>query len=136
VNHPIRWGYAYALVPEHSSEAAVWPLEHHSTLLWSPDDPHAVVTNLGGHEWTFAWDLLNTGLDRPAGVGDVRVAPLGFVAGGYRHEIVLSSPGGHAELQIRTASLRTFVHTVRAVWADRPLTDDDIAAFWAKQDAQ
>lgn len=135
MNNPIRRQLAFALLSPTATSPLAWPpLEHTLTLEWRPDDPWSVAATLGRVDWEFAWELLPASLEGPAGIGDVHIAPLGH--GGVRHHLTVANGNTRATLQLRTAALRAFVTAVQAVWADRPLTDDDIAAFYAGQDAQ
>ncbi len=86
-----------------------------ASLRYDPEDPYAVhvlfhAETAGGEpvSWSFARDLLMTGLDEPAGIGDVRVWPWvgdeGPVAA-----LALSSPDGHALFEVPRESLESFL---------------------------
>src|SRR3569832_2306621 len=60
-----------------------------ASLRYDPEDPYAVhvlfhAESAGGEpvSWSFARELLFTGLDEPAGIGDVRVWPWNGPRGG------------------------------------------------------
>jgi hypothetical protein len=76
-----------------------------ASLRYDPADPYAVHMVFYGESageavvWSFARDLLVTGLDEPAGIGDVRVWPwtvrqAGLIA------LALSSPEGNALFEV------------------------------------
>ncbi|MEV7611754.1 SsgA family sporulation/cell division regulator [Streptomyces sp. NPDC089799] len=83
------------------------------TLRYDRSDPFALhmafpaPATLEGIEvsWTFARDLLTTGLDRPAGHGDVRVRPYG----GGRTVVEFHAPEGVAIVLMDTVALRRFL---------------------------
>jgi hypothetical protein len=56
-------------------------------------------------EWVFARELLAAGLDRPSGLGDVRIRP----TVGQRTMVELHTPEGAALLQFDTTALRGFL---------------------------
>ncbi|MBL7495317.1 SsgA family sporulation/cell division regulator [Frankia sp. CNm7] len=79
-------------------------------------DPFAVVIrfDIGGGaevEWVFARELLEDGLRRPAGLADVRVAPIKHAGEGVI-ELTLSSPGGHARIGLPGWAVRLFLRRV------------------------
>jgi Streptomyces sporulation and cell division protein, SsgA len=86
-----------------------------TSLRYDPDDPYAVhvlfhAESVGGESvsWSFARELLVSGLDEPAGIGDVRVRP----SAGARGDIValtLSSPDGNAVFEARRSVLMRFL---------------------------
>lgn len=80
--------------------------------------------------WTFARELLATGLDQPAGLGDVRIWPsLWVTPHGYQVTIELSSPDGHAVLAMpRRALLRFLRRTYALVPRGRETSHQDIDA--------
>ncbi|GGT11646.1 SsgA family sporulation/cell division regulator [Streptomyces purpureus] len=86
----------------------------HATLRYDPKDPFAVSmafpppATLEGVEvsWAFSRDLLAAGMDRPAGVGDVRVRPYGY----DRTVLEFHAPEGVAMVHIRTSEVRGFLH--------------------------
>ena len=88
------------------------PLPVDATLEYDAGDPFAVhldiVAGDGIVRWSFARDLLTTGVDAPAGEGDVRIVP---VAGAdcRRVRIELSSPDGAAVLEARLAEMVEFL---------------------------
>ncbi|MEV7130253.1 SsgA family sporulation/cell division regulator [Streptomyces sp. NPDC093260] len=63
--------------------------------------------------WTFARSLLEEGLARPAGTGDVRLWPCGEA----RTVLELHAPSGRALLQFDTPELRRFLLRTHAVVA-------------------
>lgn len=87
------------------------------TLLYDSHEPYAVQavfrTGPGGVTWVFARDTLASGVDGPAGEGDVRVWPAGGTLPGDRVHIALSSPDGQALLEAPAADLRAFL---RRTW--------------------
>jgi len=94
------------------------PVQAH--LRYVPTDPYAVhvVFHAAGEErvtpdapsvsWSFARDLLVTGLVEPAGIGDVRVWPWS-TQGGEVVALALSSPDGHALFEAPRRTLEQFV---------------------------
>ncbi|MFI0982218.1 SsgA family sporulation/cell division regulator [Streptomyces sp. NPDC021093] len=84
-----------------------------ATLSYDRTDPFAVhmtfppPATLEGIEvvWTFARDLLATGLEEEAGVGDVQLRPYGF----GRTVLELHAAEGVAMVHIRTSELRRFL---------------------------
>lgn len=62
-------------------------------------------------EWTFARDLLTTGLERAAGLGDVRVWPSRGPGLGFRPVLHLrvSSPEGAAQFEVPAREVRKFL---------------------------
>jgi hypothetical protein len=86
-----------------------------ASLRYDPDDPYAVhlliyVESAGGApvRWTFARDLLVTGLDQPAGIGDVRVWPWASPYGDFVG-LALSSPDGCAVFEVTRDVLVRFL---------------------------
>jgi hypothetical protein len=82
-------------------------------------DPFAVVVrfdvgNGARVEWVFARELLEDGLRRPAGIADVRVAPITHSGEGII-ELALSSPGGQARIGLPRWAVRTFLRRVAGV---------------------
>jgi len=113
-------------------------LEVAATLSYRSSDPYAVTatfhTPTADVAWVFARDLLGAGLDRPVGLGDVRVAPGG--GDGDRGDgdiaLTLSSPDGRALLGIDRASVGTFLRrTYRLVPAGRESDQLDLDAMVA-----
>lgn len=85
--------------------AAPDPLPVHARFRYDPADPYAVQATFHTEAepqtvtWTFARELLATGLDQPAGLGDVQVWPSPW-ATPYGDLIILAlcSPDGQAEI--------------------------------------
>jgi hypothetical protein len=103
------------VVPGHGSVPLV------ASLSYSADDPYAV--HLAFHvgtdepvEWTFARELLATGLTCPAGEGDVRVWP---ASPGRREvlNIALSSPFGQARFEAPASATSGFLHLTYGIVA-------------------
>ncbi|MGG8408075.1 SsgA family sporulation/cell division regulator, partial [Streptomyces sp. 12297] len=61
--------------------------------------------------WTFARELLETGIERAAGLGDVRVRPYGS----GRTVVEFHAPEGTAIVLMETAELDRFLERVDAV---------------------
>ena len=82
-------------------------------------DPYAVTLTFytDGPEvtWSFARDLLATGVREPAGSGDVHVWPSVDRDGGPVTVIELQSPGGQALLQAPTADISSFIQATEKV---------------------
>ncbi|MFE9906671.1 spore wall synthesis regulator SsgD [Streptomyces clavifer] len=84
-----------------------------ATLHYDRGDPFAVrmafpaPATLEGAEvsWEFSRELLTTGMDEPAGVGDVRVRPFGY----DRTVLEFHAVEGIAMVHVRTAELRRFL---------------------------
>jgi hypothetical protein len=84
-----------------------------ATLGYDRADPFAVrmafppSATLEGVEvvWTFARELLATGLDGPTGVGDVQLRPYGY----GRTVLEFHATEGVAMVHIRTSELRRFL---------------------------
>ncbi|MEU9098515.1 SsgA family sporulation/cell division regulator [Streptomyces sp. NPDC048361] len=84
-----------------------------ATLRYDPDDPFAVhmafpaPATLEGTDvsWEFARELLEAGIDAPAGLGDVRVRPYGY----DRTVLEFHAPEGVAMVHIRTSEVRRFL---------------------------
>jgi hypothetical protein len=131
----VRQGLRYALLPNTLPEIAAdnpcrgLPLTEPAALVWHPQHPHEVQLRFQqAKTWVFALELLEDGLDGPAGLGDVFVAP----APGYRVVVVLDSYDGHAALHFSTVAIRTFLEAVAAVWEDVELDDERLAAWIAR----
>lgn len=108
-----------------------------ATLHYDRGDPFAVrmafpaPATLEGTEvsWEFSRELLTTGIDEPAGVGDVRVRPFGY----DRTVLEFHAVEGIAMVHVRTAELRRFLKRAhelvpvgdehRFLDLDRDLTD-------------
>lgn len=87
-------------------------------LSYRSTDPFAVlirfdVGNGARVEWVFARELLEDGLRRPAGIADVRVAPITH-AGETVVELSLSSPGGRARIGLPRWAVRTLLRRAAA----------------------
>lgn len=127
---PVR----YAVLPDFAAaQAAGHPcmgrdLGRFAVLTWWPGDPHAVEVCFGLKTWLLALSLLQDGLDGPAGLGDVFVAP----APGYRLEVVLDSPDEHIALHFSTVAVRAFVEDVAAVWEPVEIDDRELAEWIAR----
>lgn len=85
-------------------------------LAYRRGDPFAVLIrfDVGSGawvEWVFARELLEDGLRRPAGIADVRIAPITH-AGEAVVELRLTSPGGHARIGLPRWAVRTFLRRV------------------------
>ncbi|MFF0075744.1 SsgA family sporulation/cell division regulator [Streptomyces sp. NPDC005494] len=84
-----------------------------ATLQYDRKDPFAVRmafparATLEGTEvaWEFSRELLTTGMDAPAGVGDVRVRPFGY----DRTVLEFHAVEGIAMVHVRTSELRHFL---------------------------
>jgi hypothetical protein len=97
-----------------SEERALLP----GTLRYDPADPIGITLTIRSGDsrsvaWTFARQLLSDGLREAAGAGDVRVAPT-LHDGHRRVAVVLSSPTGHAELDLPRDRVETFLHQTYA----------------------
>ncbi|MEU6393557.1 SsgA family sporulation/cell division regulator [Streptomyces sp. NPDC046939] len=90
-----------------------------ATLGYDVRDPFAVrmsfpaAATLEGVDvcWTFARDLLATGVREPAGLGDVRVRPYGY----DRTVLEFHAMEGTAIVHIRTGELERFLASTRAL---------------------
>ena len=87
-------------------------LEVPSTFAYDPDDPYAITTTFRsstGHvSWVFARDLLQEGVRRPVGEGDLTIWPTDSDSG--RHVcLFLSSPSGNALLRAGQQDVRVFL---------------------------
>lgn len=84
-----------------------------ATLQYDRRNPFAVrmgfpaPATLEGTEvsWEFSRELLTTGVDAPAGVGDVRVRPFGY----ERTVLEFHATEGIAMVHVRTAEVRRFL---------------------------
>lgn len=97
------------------------PMPVRASLRYVPSDPYAVHVlfhaEAGGEPvgWSFARDLLVTGLTEATGIGDVRVWPWSTVDGEYV-ALALSSPDGNALFEVpRTVLVRFLRRTYVAV---------------------
>lgn len=108
-----------------------------AVLTYDREDPFAVrmvfpaPATLEGTEvsWEFSRELLASGMDSPAGAGDVRVRPFGY----DRTVLEFHAAEGIAMVHVRTAELRRFLRRAqelvpegdeyRFLDLDRDLTD-------------
>lgn len=110
-----------------------------ASLRYDPADPYAVhilfhAESAGGEAvgWSFARDLLMTGLDEPAGIGDVRVWPWSTPRGDFV-ALALSSPDGNALFEMPRGVLVRFLRrTCIAVPQGREAEQLDIDATVTK----
>jgi hypothetical protein len=86
-----------------------------ASLRFDPEDPYAVhvlfhAESAAGEPvgWSFARELLVTGLDEPAGIGDVRVWPWANTRGDFV-ALALSSPDGNALFEVPRSVLVRFL---------------------------
>jgi hypothetical protein len=86
-----------------------------ASLRYDLADPYAVhvmfhAESTGGEPvgWSFARELLLTGLDEPAGIGDVRVWPWATPRGDFV-ALALSSPDGNALFEMPRGVLVRFL---------------------------
>jgi hypothetical protein len=70
---------------------------------------HAESAGGGPVSWSFARELLVTGLDEPAGIGDVRVWPSWASPRGDFVALALSSPDGNALFEVPRSILVRFL---------------------------
>lgn len=84
-------------------------------LTWHTRTPHVVEGLFFGVPWEIGWELLNDGLDRPTGIGDIFVAPH---PDGRHHELVFDNGQARCALQVRTGDFTAFVDDVRLVLDD------------------
>ena len=90
-----------------------------ATLRYDPRDPFAVrmsfpaPATLEGVDviWTFARELLASGLEDPVGHGDVRVRPYGY----DRIVLEFHAPEGTAVIHVRATELRRFLESTTAL---------------------
>ncbi|MFK0154193.1 SsgA family sporulation/cell division regulator [Streptomyces sp. NPDC090493] len=103
-------------------------------LYYKDTDPYAVqfsfdVTPDRVVRWRFARELLDQGLVAPAGIGDVRITPIGPLQN-RRLSIELETLDGYARLEGPTASVRAWlVKTFEVVPAGRESESVDIDGF-------
>ncbi|HEY1822209.1 MAG TPA: SsgA family sporulation/cell division regulator [Trebonia sp.] len=96
-------------------EQTIVPLA--ASLIYSTEDPYAVriTFHVGLDEpikWIFARDLLCTGIEERAGLGDVTVWPSARSESGAPGSVLnlkLSSPFGHAHLEVPARSISDFL---------------------------
>lgn len=87
-----------------------------AVLRYETHDPYAVRmafpadATLEGTDlaWAFARELLATGMDRPAGDGDVRIRPYGY----DRTVVEFHAPEGVAVVHVLTSEIRRFLARV------------------------
>lgn len=88
-------------------------------LGYHPADPYAVTATFrtpgGDVVWTFARELLTTGLTAPAGDGDVHVWPCLDASGRAVVIIELNSPDGELLVQAPTREIYSFVNRTLGV---------------------
>jgi hypothetical protein len=92
-----------------------------ANLHYSADDPFAIrmALDVGTDEpveWTFARDLLASGLQERAGAGDVRIFP----GGPYDYDVLniaLSSPSGRAQFEAPLSAMAAFLQRTLAIVA-------------------
>jgi hypothetical protein len=82
-------------------------------LSYDASDPYAVSLQIHATpgepvSWVFARELLDRGLARPAGNGDVRIWPSRPDAG-EQVRVAMSSPDGQAQVAVSAASLADFL---------------------------
>ncbi|MFC8125527.1 SsgA family sporulation/cell division regulator [Streptomyces sp. NPDC057302] len=103
-------------------------------LYYKNTDPYAVHFSFDFTpdtvvRWTFARELLDQGLTAPAGIGDVKITPIGP----HRHcgfSIELESPGGYSRLEGPAASVKAWLaKTYTAVAAGQESKAVDIDSF-------
>ncbi|MFJ4918946.1 SsgA family sporulation/cell division regulator [Streptomyces sp. NPDC088725] len=90
-----------------------------ATLRYDRSDPFTVYMSfpapatLEGTDvtWEFARELLATGVDGPAGAGDVRVRPFGY----GRTALEFHAPEGTAMVHLHTSELRRFLERAEAL---------------------
>ncbi|MFI9628469.1 SsgA family sporulation/cell division regulator [Streptomyces sp. NPDC052042] len=90
-----------------------------ATLRYDRRDPFAVhmafpaTATLEGTDvsWEFSRELLATGMDEAAGVGDVRIRPYGY----DRTVLEFHAVEGIAMVHVRTAELRLFLERAQAL---------------------
>jgi hypothetical protein len=92
-----------------------------ASLSYDPDDPYAVhvlfhAESAGGEavSWSFARELAVTGLDEPAGIGDVRIWPWNTPRGEFV-ALALSSPDGDALFEVPRSVLVRFLRRTYVV---------------------
>lgn len=85
-------------------------------LFYTNRNPYAIrIAFFTGHgervEWTFARDLLSTGLEGAAGLGDVRVWPSPGALIGFRRmlNLEISSPSGMARFEVPAKDVKNFL---------------------------
>jgi hypothetical protein len=91
-----------------------------ATFRYHPADPYAAHLRLWTEPtpviWSFARELLLTGLDQPAGIGDVQVWPTpGTTLDGPAVAISFSSPDGPVRYEVRRSLVVTFLRRTYAL---------------------
>ena len=88
------------------------PLPVDATLEYDASDPYAVHLDIAAGDgvvrWSFARELLTSGIDTPTGEGDVRIVPIGG-RDGRRVRIQLTSPDGAAVLEAPLGEMVEFL---------------------------
>ena len=106
-------------------------------LYYKNTDPYAVqfsfdVTPDDVVRWTFARELLDQGLTAPAGIGDVKITPIGPHQN-RRLRIELESPDGYARLEGPAAPIKEWLaETYTAVAAGQESKAVDIDSLLDK----
>lgn len=100
-------------------------------LSFDPSDPLAVSLRLGRGEqdvlWTFARDLLDSGVYEPTGIGDVHVWPCLDSEGSAVVIIELCSPDGELLLQADSRRVQAFLsEAARVVPPGSEVVDVDV----------
>ncbi|MGW0536303.1 SsgA family sporulation/cell division regulator [Streptomyces sp. NPDC003032] len=90
-------------------------------LYYMDTDPYAVqvsfyVTPDQVVRWTFARELLAQGITTPAGLGDVKITPVGPLQN-RSLSIELESPAGYARLEVAAAPIKEWLHKTYAAVA-------------------
>jgi hypothetical protein len=85
-----------------------------ATFRYDPADPYATHLRIWTEPepviWSFARELLLTGLDQPAGVSDVQMWPSpGTTLDGPATALTLSSPDGPVRFEVRRNVVVTFL---------------------------
>ncbi|MEV0695869.1 SsgA family sporulation/cell division regulator [Streptomyces sp. NPDC050388] len=113
--HGVREVHSELPMSFHSDERESLALTSslHTRLTYRVSDPYAVEVRFGADTrdetvWTFARDLLRSGLERSSGLGDVIVWPDTGTGSERRIYIRLTSPEGTALLSAADADLRAF----------------------------
>ncbi|MDX6234482.1 MAG: hypothetical protein QOH68_3590 [Nocardioidaceae bacterium] len=107
-------------------------------LRYDPMDPYAVVMTVRVHgqdgvTWLFGRELLDEGLRRATGVGDVSIAPCPQAPTALFH-VILRDDASHAVLELRVAPVAEFMRmTFKLVPSGREekflAIDDDVSAI-------
>lgn len=98
-------------------------------------DPYAVtlLVSNGGHDWatwTFAREVLASGLDRGTGLGEVHVCPAPHEPGDKVAIIVRPRPGTGYELLLRRAEVETLLARTRSLV---PVEDESAWIDWTRE---